>query len=165
MRNKATITVVLGLLISGCTSVTVKPLNASYNVKHICIRENPRVMVDDLVSVISDGLSRHHIESAFIPSNLDKEKVRDEDNDSDHYYMQITPAPDSCDFSLIYTARRAWDLGMYLISTDIEILQKNEAIATANYHLRNKGGLSMMKWQGTKTKLDPVMDELFVNYK
>jgi hypothetical protein len=163
--TKSLFILIVGLSFGGCTSVTVKPLDASYHVKRICIRENPKVVVDDLVPVITDGLRRHHIESEFIASNLDKEKLQDEDELSDHYYMTITPTPGSCEFSLAYTARRSWDLGTYLTSADIEISNKTGVIAIANYHLRNKGGLSLFKWQGVKTKIDPVMDELLQFYK
>ena len=154
----------IGFLISGCTSITVEPLADSYNVRHICIRENPKVMVQDLVPVITDGLTRHHIESEFIASTLDKDKVRRESSESDEYYMSITPVPDDCEFNLTYTARRSWDLGTYLSSADIAVSDKEGVIAKANYHLINKGGLSLFKWQGVKTKLDPVMDELLQHY-
>lgn len=153
------------LFIGGCTSITVEPLAASHNVKRICIRENPKVIVQDLVPVITDGLTRHHIESEFIASTLDKDKVRRESSESDEYYMSITPVPDDCEFNLVYTARRSWDLGTYLSTADIEILNRDDVIAKANYHLINKGGLSLFKWQGVKTKLDPVMDELLQHYK
>jgi len=36
---------------------------------------------------------------------------------------------------------------------------------TAEYHLRGGGGLSLMKWQSTKSKIDPVIDELLKNSK
>lgn len=157
--------VIAGLSIGGCTSVTVRPLDASYNVKRICIRENPKVLVTDLVPVITEGLTRHHLESEFIASNLDKEKLRDEDEGSDRYYMGITPAPNGCDFNLTYTARQSWDFTTYLSTADIEISNKTDVIATANYHLVNKGGLSFFKWQDVKTKIDPVIDELLQFYK
>jgi len=162
--TKTLLILFVGLSIVGCTSVTVKPLDASYNVKRICIRENPKVTVTDFVPVIIDGLTRHNIKSVFITSNLDKEKLQDEDEFPDHYYMTITPTPSSCEFSLAYTARRSWDLGTYLSTSDIEILNKNEVIASANYHLVNKGGLSLLKFQGVKTKIDPVLDELLKFY-
>lgn len=164
--TKTLFILIVVLSIVGCTSVTVTPLDASYNVKRICIRENPKVTVTNLVPVITDGLTRHNIESVFITSNLDKEKLRDEDEDEfpDHYYMTITPTASSCEFSLAYTARRSWDLGTYLSTADIEISNKTGVIAIANYHLRNKGGLSLFKWQGVKTKIDPVLDELLKFY-
>lgn len=84
------------------------------------------------------AIASHNIESEFIASNLGKEKLQDEDELSDHFYMSITPTPSFCDFSLTYTARQSWDLGTYLSTSDIEILNKNEVIASANYHLVNK---------------------------
>jgi len=33
-------------------------------------------------------------------------------------------------------------------------------IGYVEYHLIGKGGLSLMKWEGIKTKMDPVLDEL-----
>lgn len=154
------------ILIGGCTSVTVNPLDASYKVEHICIRENPKVSIPELVPVIEEGLARHRIGSEFIASSLDKEKLQreDQETESDEYYMNITPAPDYCDFSLTYTARRSWDLGTYLSTADIAISNKAGVIAKANYHLVAKGGFSLFKWQGVKTKIDPVMDELLQHY-
>jgi len=142
----------------------VKPLDASYDIKRICIRENPKVTISDFVPVISDGLNRHNIVSEFIASDLDKEKIRSEGKETDRYYMNITQAPNSCEYNLIYTARRSWDFGTYLSTADIEILKKGDVIATANYHLINKGGLSLFKWQGVETKIAPVMDELLHFY-
>lgn len=164
---KNLVVIVVALLMGGCTSVTVTPLDASYQVKHICIRENPKVAVPELVPVITDGLTRHHIDSEFIPSDLDKVKLQQEDeaSESDEYFMNITPSPSHCDFSLTYTARRSWDIGTYLSTADIAISNKGGVIAKANYHLRGKGGFSLFKWQGVKTKIDPVMDELLQYYE
>jgi hypothetical protein len=158
--------VIVGLFVGGCTSVTVKPLDASYKVRRICIRENPKVSVEDFVSVITDGLRRHNIESEFIASTLDKAKLQNEDiGKPDQYYMELTPVPDVCDFNLTYTARRSWDFVTYLSTADISISNKKSVIANANYHLIGKGGFSLFKWQGVKTKIDPVMDELLIFYK
>jgi len=124
---------IVGLLASGCTSVTVKPLDASYNVSRICIRENPKVTIEDFVPVITDGLRRHGIDSKFIASTLDKARLQDEDiGRPDRYYMELTPLPDFCDFNLTYTARRSWDLGTYLSTADIFISDKKSVVASAN---------------------------------
>lgn len=154
------------ILIGGCTSITVTPLDAAYDVKHVCIRENPKVMLPEMVPVITEGLTRHNISSEFIPSTLDKQALqsRDESRDFDLYYMNLTPAPDHCEFSLVYTARRTWDVATYLSTADIAILTKAGMIAKAHYKLRNKGGLSLLKYQGVKAKIDPVMDELLQHY-
>jgi hypothetical protein len=154
-------------ILTGCTSVTVKPLDAAYKVKHLCIRENPKVVVEGFVYVVTDGFNRHHISTEFIPSpaELSKLELENEDDLSDEYYMNMTPVPESCDFSLTYTARRSWDFVPYLTSATISIYDKKHAIASADYHLRGKGGYSLLKWQSVKTKIDPVMDELLQFYK
>lgn len=153
-------------LVTGCTSVTVMPLDAAYAVKKVCVRENPKVEIPEMVSVIESGLQRHHIEATFIASTLDKSKLQeaDEGSELDQKYMEITPAPADCQFSLTYTGRRSWDIGTYLSTADIAIANNNGVIAKANYHLVNKGGLSLFKWQGVKTKLDPVLDQLLQQY-
>jgi len=33
-------------------------------------------------------------------------------------------------------------------------------VGYGEFHLRGKGGYSMYKWQGTKAKMDPVIDQL-----
>lgn len=168
MNKRTAFTLVTtGFLLSGCTSITVTPLDASYAVKKICVRENPKVTIPEFVTVIEDSLQRHKIESQFVESNVDKYKLLqlDDDQESDQKYMNITPTPADCEFSLTYTGRRSWDLGTYLSTADIAISNKSGVIAKANYHLVNKGGFSLFKWQGVKTKLEPVMDELLQQYK
>jgi hypothetical protein len=71
------------------------------------------------------------------------------------------PAPEKCDFILTYTARRSWDLAPYLSTAEIWLKRDGEQVGYADYHLIGKGGLSLMKWQSTKTKMDPVVDQLF----
>ena len=106
---------IAALSLSACTSIAVTPLAASYQVKKLCIRENPKVMVDDLIPVITEGLADHHIQSELIPSVINKTSAQDNDNEADEYWMNITPIPDNCDFNLTYTARRSWDMATYLV--------------------------------------------------
>jgi hypothetical protein len=154
-------------ILVGCTSVTVMPLDSSHKVQKVCIRENPKVTVSDFVTVVRNGLSRHEIDSEFIPFNPQNTTVpleEPEESNYDRYYMYITKLPDTCDFSLAYTARRSWDIGTYLSVADIEVSDKTSLIASANYHLIRKGGFSLFKWQGVETKMAPVMDELLQQY-
>ncbi len=150
----------------GCTSVTVTPLDSYHQVKTLCIRENPKVTVPDFVPVIQDGLNRHEIQSEWIPfdARYSTQPIEPEESVDDRYYMYITALPDTCEYSLAYTARRSWDLGTYLSTADIEISDSTSIVASANYHLIGKGGFSLYKWQGVKTKIDPVMDQLFEQY-
>jgi hypothetical protein len=74
-------------------------------------------------------------------------------------------APAGCDVILTYTALRSWDFAPYLSHAELHLKTRDGAeIASAEYHLVGKGGYSLMKWQGTKTKMDPVVDELLKAY-
>lgn len=128
---------VLALGLAACTSVRVTPLQSAPTT--MCIEENPKVMVSDFVPVLQQGFARHGITTqpyATIPW-------------------------DQCPYVVRYTARRSWDMAPYLSNAELTVLgPRRQTLATAAYHLRGKGGLSLMKWQGTKSKMDPVIDEL-----
>ena len=51
-------------------------------------------------------------------------------------------------------------MAMYMSDATIWIYRNEQEIAKAVYHLNGGGGLSLMKWQGTATKIDPVIDAL-----
>ncbi len=48
----------------------------------------------------------------------------------------------------------------YLSHADLRLLRSGQEIANAQYHFRAKGGFALTKWAGTKSKMDPVIDEL-----
>jgi hypothetical protein len=130
---------ILCAALGGCTSVRVKPVSADNRIDHICIQENPRVQVGDFVSVMQEGFQKHGITSQLFKEN----------------------APAKCRYTSTYTARRTWDMAMYMTDAQIDILRDGRPIASANYHLKGKGGLSLNKWQGTRSKILPVIDQLF----
>jgi len=68
--------------------------------------------------------------------------------------------PRHCEYILTYSARRSWDLKTYLSQAELRLLRRGQQIASADYHLRAKGGLSLTKFAGTKSKMDPVIDKL-----
>lgn len=124
-------------MLVGCTATQVTPLRNAAD--QMCIEENPKVQVSDFVPVLQEGFARHGIETQL--------------------YAKIPR--DQCAYVVTYTARRSWDMAPYLSTAEIVILgPRRQTLAKANYHLRGKGGLSLMKWQGTKSKIDPVIDEL-----
>ena len=143
LARKASLLVVLFL--AGCTSVQVQPLSATLQVKHVCIQENPKVKIDDFVSVVRDGFDRHGISTEVVPYGRD--------------------VPERCTVILTYAAVRAWDLAEYMHYAELRLESKGRRIAYAEYRLVGKGGLSMMKWQSTRTKMDPVIDELLQQSK
>ncbi len=129
-------------LLAGCTSVNVQPVDASANLRHVCIENNSKVEVDDFVSVVQDGFGRHGITTQV--------------------YSNTKPA--NCEFTLTYTALRSWDGVTYLSKAELHLHRTGKEVAAAEYHLKGKGGLSLMKYQSVKTKMDPVIDELLKNY-
>jgi hypothetical protein len=143
VRNTFVIAIVLAVV--GCTAIQVQPIDRSVNLKHVCIQENPKVIVAEFVTVLRDGFDRHGISTEVFSGS----------------------APDRCEYILTYTALQSWDFSTYLSHAELRLEHKGRKVAYAEYHLRGigtNGGLSLMKWQGTKTKMDPVMDELLKAY-
>ncbi len=130
------------ILVSGCTSITVKPLDTSLGLRSVCIEDNPKVIIGDFLPVVQAGFQRHGI--------------------STQVYSGEKPA--GCDTVLTYTALRSWDFAPYLSKAELTLRKDDVTVASAEYHLRGKGGMSLMKWQGVKTKMDPVIDQLLKDY-
>ncbi|MFF7705773.1 Sbal_3080 family lipoprotein [Pseudomonas sp. NPDC007930] len=123
-------------VLGGCTAIQVEPLGV--RPANICIESNPKVQVSDFVDVIQRGLAARGITSQV--------------------YAQV---PASCDYRLTYVAYRTWDVVPYLSSADLEVWDsERRRVGAAHYYLRGKGGLSMAKWQGTQTKMAPVLEQL-----
>jgi len=139
-RNTFITAIVLALV--GCTSIQVQPIDRSVNLKHVCIQDNPKVVVADFVTVLRDGFDRHGISTEVFSGST----------------------PERCEYILTYTALQSWDVSTYLSYAELRMESKGRKIASAEYRLRGKGGLSLMKWQGTKAKMDPVIDELLKAY-
>ena len=140
VRNTFVIAVVLAVV--GCTSIQVQPIDRSVNLKHVCIQENPKVIVADFVTVLRDGFDRHGISSEVFSG----------------------AKPERCEYVLTYTALQSWDFSTYLSHAELRLESKGRKVAYAEYHLSGKGGFSLMKWQSTKTKMDPVIDDLLKAY-
>ena len=126
---------------SACTSIDVKPVDPSLNVKHVCIQENPKVTVEGFVPMLEEGFARHGIST------------------------QVISPRRTCEYVLTYTALRSFDLAVYLSHAELHLLRNGREIANAEFHLRAKGGFSLTKFKGTKSKMDPVIDQLLAGYK
>jgi hypothetical protein len=129
----------LTVAFSACTTVQVSPIDPALPLLHVCIKKNPRVLVTDFVQVLEDGFARHGVTTEVFSGKK----------------------PGHCEFVLNYTALRSWDISPYLSHAELRITQNYHQVAAATYHLEGKGGLSLMKWEGTKAKMDPVIDQLF----
>lgn len=124
--------------LSACTSVQVKPVDQAASIHHLCIQENPRVTVPGFVGILQDGIQRNGLTSEV--------------------YSGTKPA--HCEYVLGYTALRSWDLGTYLSHAELRIDLNGRQVASAQYHLRGKGGLALNKWKSAESKMAPVIDEL-----
>jgi hypothetical protein len=127
---------------TGCTSVSVKPVAAGKELRAVSIVENPKVKVADFVDVLVAGFARHGINAKV---------VKTEDEAKNEYMVT-------------YVAYRKWDMAPYLCDATINMTKDGQTVATATYHLMGGGGLSPAKWNGTKSKIDPVIDQLLEHY-
>jgi hypothetical protein len=138
MRNLVFLFAGITLFVSGCTSINVRPVSSNEKITAVVIRINPRVTVSDFLDALDDGFTRHGIAATIVSENAD---VKDA-------------------YVVTYTAGRRWDMAPYLTQATITIDKEGRRIAYAEYHLRNGGGLSLMKWESTRKKIDPIIDEL-----
>ena len=141
MKPRITTGMFMGAVVafSACTSIQVQPISPTIQMKHVCIQDNPDVRVRDFVPVVRDGFDRHGISTEIVVPGA---------------------VPERCEYILTYVAIRAWDFTEYLYHAELRLEHKGRRIGYAEYHLIGKGGLSMTKWQGTRAKMDPVIDEL-----
>lgn len=138
MKARLLGSVVAAAVIAGCTSVNVRPVEASVQLHNVCIVNNPQVMVSDFIPVLRDGFSRHNIATTVV----DQSQAA------------------SCPVTLTYTALRSWDFKPYLSHAELRLWSGGTQIGFAEYHLNGGGGFDLGKWQGTKAKMDPVIDKL-----
>lgn len=125
-------------LATACTSIQVQPIKSDLKPEKICIEKNPKVIVTDFLSVVRNRIEYHGI-------------------DTEVYENKI---PEGCEYTMTYTALKNWDIGTYMHHAELRLEHFGRKVGYAEYHLKGKGGLSMLKWQGTKTKIVPVVDEL-----
>ncbi|MEN3968246.1 Sbal_3080 family lipoprotein [Acinetobacter sp. BWR-L5] len=139
--KKIILTSVVFLGLQACTSVQVKPIAASdvNAINEICIALNPAVTIDDFVPVVEKRIKHHGVKTRVLSSDEARK----------------------CTHQLQYSARRSWDGVTYLSWAELKIYKNGQPIGDAEYKLKGKGGLSLMKWQSVETKMNPVVDELF----
>lgn len=124
-----------------CTSINVKKVDArKHDIKLVCIEENPKVQVSDLLMVLENGFNQRGIDTMV-------------------YHGKV---PERCNYTLWYTARRSWDVATFLREADLRLRHGDQTIATASY--RHSGGLALNKWASTASKLDPMIAQLLADF-
>ncbi|HBJ28500.1 MAG: hypothetical protein CL810_06110 [Cobetia sp.] len=141
--TKALLAASITLVMAGCTSVQVQPLERMSYLDTVCIERNEAVIVPGFLNVIQQGFSRNGLNT----------RVYD------------APVPGYCEVVLKYTALRSWDYVTYLSHAELWLDDPyGDEIAYAQYHLIAKGGLGFSKYASVETKMNPVIDDLLVNY-
>ena len=137
------ITLVATAALAGCTVVQVKPLEKkTYDVKLVCIEQNDKVNHEGFLPMIESRFAEHGIST-----------------------KRYTGKPSAdCKYTAQYDAHWNWDLAVYLTDATIEIRQSGELVGRAVYHLRNRGGLDLGKFGSAESKMNPILDQLLVEF-
>jgi len=124
------------VLVSGCTTITVLQVNNASEIKHVCIQDGQQICSDGrMLGVIREGFDRHGIATQVYTGNL----------------------PSQCEYNLSYMCERSWDFATYLKHAEMRLYKGITQIGYVEYDC---GVYSLMKWQSTRTKMDPFIDEL-----
>jgi hypothetical protein len=123
---------------TGCTTIQVSPLDPAATLGHTCIQKNPKVLVTDFLEVIRTRLEYHQVSTEVFTGT----------------------EPTGCHFILTYTALRSWDFTPFLSHAEVYLSRDGQQVAEGIFHLRGKGGYALTKYNGTKKKMDPVIDQL-----
>ncbi len=130
-------------VLSGCTAIQIESVPKDVAMDHVCIGENPKVVVDDFLTILRAGFRRHGISTR----------------------MHTGAPPADCEFTLSYDARQSWDMVSYLSHAELRLEHRGDQIAYATYHLRGRGGYALYsKWKSTASKMNPVIDKLLKAY-
>jgi hypothetical protein len=140
IKNKSAIlgSVVLSLMLGGCAiTTTVKPL-ANAKVSPLCIKKNPKVLMDGFLPELESQISSYGITTRSFVETLPIECVR----------------------SLEYTANWRWDMAMYLSYAELKIYENTTLIGEAVYDARSGSG-RLDKFGTTAEKLKTLTEPLF----
>lgn len=130
-------------LLSACTAITVRPVEPTFEMKHVCIKDcHDKCFDGAMLGIIQDGFDRHGITTQDYSDNL----------------------PSECEYHLSYYCERTWDMATYVHHAELRLYKGQNQIGYGEYHLKGKGGFSLKKYNSTKMKMDPVIDKLLNEY-
>jgi len=134
------VTLFLALVsVSGCTATKVSPVDTTLKIKHACVEDCQQTCFDgEMMGVIRDGFERNSISTQNYTGSL----------------------PSECEYHLSIMCERTWDMAMYMHHAELRLYRAKAQIGYAEYHLKGKGGLALTKFGSTKSKMDPIIDEL-----
>jgi hypothetical protein len=134
--------VVLTALIGCSPTINIKPVDsAKYKISEICIKKNEKVIVPEFVEILEQGINRHGIKTNLVPE-----------------------ISSECDYWLDYVATQRWDIVTFMSDAHLDLYKGNLLIASADRKnpsgLFGFGGMNPSKWNSTRSKVDPLIDEL-----
>jgi hypothetical protein len=126
-------------VLSGCTVTKVTPVDSALRIKSACLENCKDTCFDgEMMGVIRDGFDRNGITTQIYNGNR----------------------PTECEYHLSVMCERTWDMAMYMHHAELRLYRANAQIGYAEYHLKGEGGLALTKFGSTKSKMDPIIDEL-----
>lgn len=132
---------VLGISITGCTSIQVKNSEGfqPQAVKQLCVINNPKVIIAGFNDSIVRSFARYNINARIYPE---------------------TSKPTLCETTMDYTALRTWDVVTYMSYAKFTLMKEGRIVSEAEFRLKGNGGLALNKWRSTDTKIDELVDQL-----
>jgi hypothetical protein len=130
--------VMCAMVVAGCTPIKVLPVGSSHHIEHICILQNSSVQVADFLPVMQEGFQLNDITSEVVNGAM----------------------PSHCTYTASYTARRSWDIRLYLSQAQIDIQHGGKAIASVSYDIKNGQSDGLDEHASTRAKMLPVIDTL-----
>lgn len=129
----------LGISLGACTSLNVSSVNLQHApIKKICIEENSRSIVDDLPGAIVRGVQKQGIEALVFSGQM----------------------PEGCHYHMTYEAFQGRDGVPFLAKFNVQLFNGKSILAKGNYDAGS--GLSLAKWGSTASKVEPVLEKMFV---
>ncbi|ENV48305.1 hypothetical protein P255_01186 [Acinetobacter brisouii CIP 110357] len=133
--------ILTALILSGCATTQVSPLNLNANekIKRICIEHNSRVVVNGFEDIVINRLEDNGISTeTYIKGNK----------------------PSYCEYSIKYVAYQKWDFSMVLTQAELRLYKRDSKIADAEYKLHAGGLLNPTKYKSNESKINPLVDQL-----
>lgn len=145
MRKYLPFFVVLFFGAVGYNSYKVQALPFDAGLKDVFVINNPKVIVNDFVGVMTDEFNARSIKVHMVPQ----------------YYVA-----NPNEYVIQYDARQSWDFSPYLSDATIRVIQNNLTMAKGKYHHVGRScSLDIFtKWRGTEWKMKDIYDELLKNY-
>jgi len=131
------------VLLSGCTTIKVEPIDKKFSMKHVCIKNCEKECFDgEMLGVIQKNFERHGLSTQIYNNDL----------------------PSNCEYHLTYYCERSWDMATYMHHAELRLYHAEDQIGYAEFHLKGEGGLAPSKWDPTEKKMVPVIDQLLNDY-